>query len=310
MLNAPFLAAAASAPAETQPTYLFVWEQLEGPGLAIIVILVLFSTCAWGVMAFKALQLRRARKYNRYFDQEFRSQSRVLAMYERRISAEGCPLFNVYQEGCIALEERLRDKEGSRHRYVSLKSVEHIKGLIESTVARESVALESGIILLAIAVSGAPFMGLLGTVWGVMEVFSAAAQEGNASLTTVAPGVAAALATTVAGLMVAIPSMFGYNWLVHNLRVATVEMDNFAQELSAKIEAEYLQEVPVNAREPQAVMEKQSAEPELDPIQTLAPQVKPQPKLKPKAAEETQVFQEPKENDQPDLLPPDTEVES
>ena len=66
MLNAQFLAAAASAPAETQPTYLFVWEQLEGPGLAIIVILVLFSTCAWGVMAFKALQLRRARKYNRY----------------------------------------------------------------------------------------------------------------------------------------------------------------------------------------------------------------------------------------------------
>ena len=64
--------------------------------------------------------------------------------------------------------------------------MEHIKGLIESTVARESVALESGIILLAIAVSGAPFMGLLGTVWGVMEVFSAAAQEGNASLTTVA----------------------------------------------------------------------------------------------------------------------------
>ena len=254
MLNAPFLAAAASATAETQPTYLFVWEQLEGPGLAIIVILVLFSTCAWGVMAFKALQLRRARKYNRYFDQEFRSQSRVLAMFERRISAEGCPLFNVYHEGCIALEERLRDKEGNRHRYVSLKSVEHIKGLIESAVARESVALESGIILLAIAVSGAPFMGLLGTVWGVMEVFSAAAQEGNASLTTVAPGVAAALATTVAGLMVAIPSMFGYNWLVHNLRVATVEMDNFAQELSSKIEAEYLQEVPVNAREPLAVM--------------------------------------------------------
>ena len=121
-----------------------------------------------------------------------------------------------------------------------------------------------------------------------------------------APGVAAALATTVAGLMVAIPSMFGYNWLVHNLRVATVEMDNFAQELSSKIEAEYLQEVPVNAREPLAV--KETAKPQLEPIQTPAPQVKPQPKSK--AAEETQVLQESKENDQPDLLPPDTEVES
>ena len=66
--------------------------------------------------------------------------------------------------------------------------------------------------------------------------------------------------------------------------------------------------MPVNAREPLAVMEKKSAEPQLEPIQTPAPQVKPQPK--PKTAEETQVLQEPKENDQPDLLPPDTEVES
>jgi biopolymer transport protein ExbB/TolQ len=254
-------------------------------------------------MAFKALQLRRARKYNRYFDQEFRTQSRVLAMYERRISAEGCPLFNVYQEGCVALEERLRDKEGNRHRFVTLKSVEHIKGLIESTVARESVALESGIILLAIAVSGAPFMGLLGTVWGVMEVFSAAAQEGNASLTTVAPGVAAALATTVAGLLVAIPSMFGYNWLVHNLRVATVEMDNFAQEFSAKIEAEYLQEVPVNSREPHAAP-KEKIEPA--PMQREKPLAEPE--LKSEPIEETRVDLGKRQSDQPDLLPPDAEA--
>ena len=292
------LAAVASAPVEKQSTHLFVWEQLEGPGLAIIVILVLLSTCAWTVMAFKALQLRRARKYNRYFDSEFRGQTRVLAMFERRVSAEGCPLFTVYQEGCMALEERLRDKEGNRHRYVSLKSMEHIKGLIESSVARESVALESGLILLAIAVSGAPFMGLLGTVWGVMEVFSSAAQVGNASLTTVAPGVAAALATTVAGLLVAIPSMFGYNWLVHNLRVATVEMDNFAQELASKIEAEYLQDVPVNVREPLKTM---AAEPE------IRVEPKPQPNPAPAAADETKVEFD---DAQPDLLPPETEEQA
>jgi len=294
------LAAAGPATAETQPTFLYVWEQLQGPGLAIIVILVLFSTCAWAVMATKAWQLRRARKYNRYFDSEFRGQKRVLAMFERRINAEGCPLFNVYQEGCMALEERLRDKEGNRHRYVSLKSMEHIKGLIESAVARESVALESGLILLAIAVSGAPFMGLLGTVWGVMEVFSRAAQVGNASLTTVAPGVAAALATTVAGLLVAIPSMFGYNWLVHNLRVATVEMDNFAQELAAKIEAEYLQEVPVTVRETAiAITAKDKAgEPEI--------KVTPVPPH-PTVPDETKVEFDEAGDDQPDLLPPEPE---
>jgi biopolymer transport protein ExbB/TolQ len=283
----------------TLPTYEYVWDKLEGPGLAIIIVLVLLSTCAWTVMAFKALQLRRARKYNRYFDSEFRSQKRVLAMFERRVSAEGCPLFNVYQEGCMALEERLRDKGGSRCRYVSLKSMEHIKGLLESSVAREAVSLESGIILLAVAVSGAPFLGLLGTVWGVMEVFSEAAQnKGNASLEFVAPGVAAALATTVAGLLVAIPSMFGYNWLVHNLRVATVEMDNFAQELSAKIETEYLQEVPVNDREPRKALESGP---------------KPMPEAvdhpEPEQADETRVDYH-NEGKNPDLLPPDAEVQS
>ena len=293
-MNQLALIAAASVPEKVKPTYLFVWEQLEGPGLAIIVILVLISTCAWAVMAYKAKQLRHARKYNRHFERDFRRQSLVLGMFERNLRAEGCPHFNVYNEGCVALEERLHDKEGNRHRYVSLKSMEHIKGLIENAVAREAVALESGLILLAVAVSGAPFLGLLGTVWGVMVVFSAAAQVGNASLVTVAPGVASALATTVAGLLVAIPSMFGYNWLVHNLRVCTVEMDNFAQEFAARIESEYLQEVPVNAREPRAVL---AAE--------LEPQPQPVPiQLKPNPADETKIAQP----NQPSLLSEETEV--
>jgi biopolymer transport protein ExbB/TolQ len=107
-------------------------------------------------------------------------------------------------------------------------------------VAQEALKLESGLILLAIAVSGAPFLGLLGTVWGVMSTFTAIAQMGKADLTTMAPGVSAALITTVAGLLVAIPSMFGYNWLVHTLRVLTVELDNFSQELVSRMEVEYL----------------------------------------------------------------------
>ena len=98
------------------------------------------------------------------------------------------------------------------------------------------------LILLAIAVSGAPFLGLLGTVWGVMSTFGHIAQQGSATLSAMAPGVSAALITTVAGLLVAIPSMFGYNWLVHNLRVLTVELDNFAQEIMSKIETEYLED--------------------------------------------------------------------
>ena len=75
-----------------------------------------------------------------------------------------------------------------------------------------------------------------------MDTFAGIARAGSASMAAMAPGVAAALVTTVAGLLVAIPSMFGYNWLVHNLRVRTVELDNFAQELVSKMETEYLQD--------------------------------------------------------------------
>ena len=109
-------------------------------------------------------------------------------------------------------------------------------------VAQQCLRLESGLIFLAIAVSGAPFLGLLGTVWGVMSTFAHVGAAAKADLTTMAPGVSAALLTTVAGLLVAIPSMFGYNWLMHNLRALTVELDNFSQELVSKIETEYLAE--------------------------------------------------------------------
>jgi biopolymer transport protein ExbB/TolQ len=148
----------------------------------------------------------------------------------------------VYQEGCVETEARLKLPEGGRKKHVSLKAMEHIKRTLESAVAREALVLESGIILLALAVSGAPFLGLLGTVWGVMDTFAGVAQAGKADLAAMAPGVAAALVTTVAGLLVAIPSMFGYNWLVHHLRVQTVELDNFAQELASKLETELLKD--------------------------------------------------------------------
>jgi biopolymer transport protein ExbB/TolQ len=167
----------------------------------------------------------------------------VLDVYDRTLQVPDCPLIMVYQEGCRELDARLRSPGSvTRRRYVSLKGMEHVKRTLERTVAQQSLKLESGLILLAIAVSGAPFLGLLGTVWGVMSTFSYVAIKGSADLKTMAPGVSAALVTTVAGLLVAIPSMFGYNWLVHNLRVQTVQLDNFAQELVSHMETEYLQE--------------------------------------------------------------------
>jgi biopolymer transport protein TolQ len=223
--------------------FLYILEQATPEAKVIIVILVLFSIIAWSVMFSKALQMRRAKQLNQFFLTEFKTQEGVLGMFDRRIQAEGCPLFAVYQAGSLELDARLRGSgnEG-RKKHASLKGMEHVKRTLENTVAQESLKLESGLILLAIAVSGAPFLGLLGTVWGVMSTFGHIAQQGSATMAAMAPGVSAALITTVAGLLVAIPSMFGYNWLVHNLRVLTVQLDNFAQELVSKMETEYLEE--------------------------------------------------------------------
>ncbi|MDB6026503.1 MAG: MotA/TolQ/ExbB proton channel [Verrucomicrobiales bacterium] len=226
-----------------QSQLVYIWHQATPEAKVIIICLAVFSIVAWTTMFAKGLQMRKAKKLNLYFDTEFRAQKNVLGIFDRRIQVDGCPLFTIYNEGSIELDTRLKTSEGQpRKQWLSLKSVEHIKRTLEGSVARESLKLESGLILLAIAVSGAPFLGLLGTVWGVMDTFAAIAQSGKADLTTMAPGVSAALVTTVAGLLVAIPSMFAYNWLVHTLRVRTVELDNFAQDLMSKLETEYLKE--------------------------------------------------------------------
>ena len=240
-MNVPILLAAAASSKQGELPY--IWDQATPEGKAVIVVLVLFSILAWTVMIGKALQMRRAKRLNKFFDKEFHTQKNVLDVFDRRVQADGCPLFMVYQAGSIELDTRLKNADGNgRKQFVSLKGMEHVKRSLENTVAQESLKLESGLILLAIAVSGAPFLGLLGTVWGVMSTFGHIAQQGSATMAAMAPGVSAALITTVAGLLVAIPSMFGYNWLVHNLRVLTVELDNFAQELVSKMETEYLEE--------------------------------------------------------------------
>jgi len=235
-----FFAAAAAKPKDVELSY--IWGQSTTEAKIIIIFLLVFSIFAWSIMVAKAVQMRRAKKLNRLFENEFRTQKHALEVFDRRVNVEDCPLFVVYQEGCKEVDARLKLPDGGRRHLLSIKSIEHVKRTLESAVASQSLKLESGLILLALAVSGAPFLGLLGTVWGVMSAFSYVAMAGKADLATMAPGVAAALIATVAGLLVAIPSMFGYNYLVHNLRVLTVELDNFAQALMSKLETEYLKD--------------------------------------------------------------------
>jgi biopolymer transport protein TolQ len=116
--------------------------------------------------------------------------------------------------------------------------LEHAENAIQRALARQTLRYESSMIFLASIVSGAPFMGLLGTVWGVMDAFSSVAVQQTAGIPALAPGVSGAMLTTIAGLTVAIPSVFGYNVLLASTRRLITEMENYASSLADRLELE------------------------------------------------------------------------
>ena len=126
------------------------------------------------------------------------------------------------------------------HRHLSLNQLETVRSVVDRNLADEVLLLEDQMGLLATAVSAAPFLGLLGTVWGVMDAFAGMALAGNAALSAVAPGISGALLTTIIGLIVALPSMIGYNLLSAEIRRISVQMDNFAQEFIPGIQNSYV----------------------------------------------------------------------
>ena len=130
-------------------------------------------------------------------------------------------------------------------RRISHGSFDSIRVALERAASSEALSLEKGMIVLSTAVAGGPFIGLLGTVWGVMETFAGIAKANSASLTAMAPGVAGALIATVIGLLVAIPAMFAYNFMVTTIRAITQELDGFATEYATQIEHKYVDNRPL-----------------------------------------------------------------
>lgn len=133
------------------------------------------------------------------------------------------PLNTLYEAGCKAIAD-------GGNQTLTGHQVDSVRAVVDRTMADEALKLENGMGQLATAVSACPFLGLLGTVWGVMDAFSGMAAAGAATLSAMAPGIAGALLTTVIGLLVALPSSVGYNLLTSRIRHLAVQMDNFSQE--------------------------------------------------------------------------------
>lgn len=200
--------------------------------IVIGILAVMFVISVW-VMWSKAMLVVRTDKDNIKFLGRFqKAGAQDLLQLDKGASLANSTLFGLYKAGLR--EIRKREKEGGQLS-LSGASMDAIKAAIDADLVRETQRLNSMMVLLTIAISGGPFLGLLGTVVGVMITFAAIAAAGDVNVNAIAPGIAAALLATVAGLAVAIPALFGYNYLASRIKNITISMQIFVDEFVTRV---------------------------------------------------------------------------
>jgi biopolymer transport protein ExbB/TolQ len=239
-------------------------------GKATFFTLLVLSLFSWTIIITKFRQLVIARQATKKFMNEYNATRDPLDIQRKgeQRAFDGAPAYQLYLRGADELAYHLKNNPvmvnaapsfpspevihtntdflaKSTKVKISMASFEATKVVLEEAAGTEAIALEKGMIVLSTAVAGGPFIGLLGTVWGVMSTFAGIAASHAATLTAMAPGVAAALLTTVTGLLVAIPAMFAYNFMVTTIRHLTQEMDAFASRLANQIEHVYVDHRPL-----------------------------------------------------------------
>ncbi|MDD3885248.1 MAG: MotA/TolQ/ExbB proton channel family protein [Victivallaceae bacterium] len=234
------------------PGVYYAFENSDMLGKGIVVLLLIGSVFTWTVMIDKALALYRAKVCSDRFLNRFRSVQNNIASpgLVRDAAQDPGPVARVYCGGVERLLEFYENDALNRqysatapgNRPVKLSDAQYnaVEAVLEREVSGQIQELETRIGLLATLVSVSPFCGLFGTVWGVMLAFCGIAAAGKSDFAALAPGVAGALLTTVAGLIVAIPSLVGYNLLTSTIRNLTISMDNFTEEFMVRVKLEQL----------------------------------------------------------------------
>lgn len=198
----------------------------------VIGILAVMFAISVGVMVAKARLVSSTDKDNRQFLSRFQGSSHDLLALDKGVNLPNSTLFKLYMAGLREIRKREKDGEALA---LSGASMDAIKAAIDADLVRESQRINAKMVLLTIAISGGPFLGLLGTVVGVMITFAAIAAAGDVNVNAIAPGIAAALLATVAGLGVAIPALFGYNYLASRIKNITIEMQIFVDEFVTRV---------------------------------------------------------------------------
>ena len=228
-------------------------------GWVVIAFLMVMAVISWMVMLTKALVINKTFKGNQEFlaafhklkiaetakldtddtadDADIQDSALMLALFGRHDHFQNASLYHLYHAGVKEVKHRFAIANGSKA--LSPQAINAIKATLDGTLVRENQKLNNLMVLLTIAISGGPFLGLLGTVVGVMITFAAIAATGDVNVAAIAPGIAAALVATVAGLVVAIPALFGYNYLGSRIKNINADMHVFADELIGRFAEAY-----------------------------------------------------------------------
>ena len=212
-------------------------------GWVVIGILMVMGVISFYVMVAKHLYLSRAKKGNEIFLGVFRDAAAELLvpgtvvkqLESNKAQLGQSSVYRLYEIGLAEIRHRFDSQAGrGEQAALSAAALDSIRASLDAGLIKENHRLNSQIVLLTIAISGGPFLGLLGTVVGVMITFAAIAAAGDVNVNAIAPGIAAALVATVAGLAVAIPALFGYNWLASQIKNVSADMTVFADEFLTK----------------------------------------------------------------------------
>jgi biopolymer transport protein ExbB len=188
----------------------------------------------------KITMFRLAKKGNETFSESFRRLNEPLCLLDKEQDFQHSSLYRVYRAGCNELNQWL-EKKGQTFKYgsgLSERAMNGFKAAVEKEAMYESRKLAAGMVIMNMSVAGGPFLGLLGTVWGVMNTFAGLAESGEANLAAIAPGVASALACTMAGLLVAIPALFASSYITGHIKNMNADVNVFIDDFILKLEEE------------------------------------------------------------------------
>jgi len=203
----------------------------------VLAVLILFSIASWAIIFLKALETRKAKRQSVEFMRAFEKSSRWAELYASVASYVASPLMAIFQAANGELQKQSRLNLDAVHR------------AMQSATIDETTRLEKSLSLLASVASASPFIGLFGTVVGIIIAFSGLTQATTASIQAVAPGIADALIATAAGIAAAIPAVLGYNRYLNRVKALAAEMDSFSLRLLNFIEREAIESYGVQQQQ-------------------------------------------------------------